>query len=110
MTYSEILENNLLIAEFMNNWTDTGQEPAYYVYKHKGCSIHELEFHNSYDWIMPVIEKIENTVINGIQLSTNIEDQACFILGTSIFAEAETKLEAIWLTVIKFIKWYNNNK
>jgi hypothetical protein len=25
-----INEGNLLIAQFMDNWTDTGQEPAYY--------------------------------------------------------------------------------
>ena len=58
MKTDEIIKNNVLIATFMNNWTDTGLEPAYCVFKHKGYEAYELSYHKSWDWLMPVIQKM----------------------------------------------------
>ena len=54
-----------------------------------------------------LIEKIENTFIDDIQLSTEIEGNYCVVLGTNVYCEGEDKLDAIFKTVIKFIIYFN---
>lgn len=60
-----------------------------------------------YNNVMIFIEKIENTFIDDIQLSTEIEGNYCVVLGTHVYCEGENKLDAIFKTVIKFIIYFN---
>lgn len=60
-----------------------------------------------YNNVMIFIEKIENTFIDDIQLSTEIEGNYCVVLGTNVYCEGEDKLDAIFKTVIKFIIYFN---
>ena len=30
--------------------------------------------------------------------------------GKELWSHGETKIEAVWLAVVEFIKWYNSNK
>ena len=123
MNKEEIIKNNQLIAKFMTNWTDTGLEPAYYVYNHKGYQINELLFHESWDWLMPVVNKIEHSEerlkvfdINSFHAKISIFKPKfeTFIVGSYLTSpekeKAPSKLEATYKVVIKFIKWYNKNK
>lgn len=90
----------------------------------------EMKFHYSWDWLMPVVEKIESlTYINdnnetdywffkkgnhcvGFWLDTwgkpyqvkGVEDH------TYSFRLQETLIQSTWLAVVEFIKWYNANK
>lgn len=93
----------------------------------------QLKYHESWEWIMPVVEKIEslkpegdyhfNVVIGfnnycGIGVSIRglcklsfestepINDVQKGIYGTK---SADSKLEGVWLAVTRFITWYNNN-
>ena len=87
MENKDIIKGNRIIVEFLNNWTDTGLEPAFFVYKHKGYEINELKFHESWDWLLPVIGKISNQCeepeeLDGLKyalLTDNIEEAYIFV-------------------------------
>lgn len=132
-TDEEIIQNknNMLIAEFMgaeilskkskfsyvqyplDAWvTDIGAHRE--TYKQK---IHskKLEYHESYNWIMAVIEKIETivsrltiktyTLANTYTVSIIVNDDTSFNLESY-----ENKHFCIYQSCINFIEWYNENK
>ena len=71
----------------------------------KNCTVDELQYHKSWDWLMPVVEKIEQTN-DGCTLVI-IEDERCHIdnqKGFEIDSVGHTKIEAVYNAVIKFIK------
>ncbi len=101
MTEQETLEGNKLIAEFMT------MEKCPLGVKTKIIHSNDLKYHSSWDWLMPVVEKIEKTHCINIEYTTcNIADPANGyedIISTS----EKTKIEATWKAVIEFINWYN---
>lgn len=123
MTEKDITIGNLLIAKFMDNWTDTGLEPAFHVHNHKGYELHELQFHTSWDWLIPVVEKIGSTDYSSVDIhwGTGCTDSFawCDILWSNnsksfhtsddLNTDEQSLIKAIWLAVIEFIKWYNKN-
>jgi hypothetical protein len=52
-------KGNHHIAVFMEDFYDTGLEPSYYIRKNKEYTIEEAQYHSSWDWLMTVVEKIE---------------------------------------------------
>lgn len=100
---TEILEGNKLIAEFMC-WDRT--EPTNSTLFEQ--SIKHTQYHRSWDWLMPVVEKIGNYEIS--------RGHCWFWLTSDIGEEKEisnqeavSTIEAAWLAVVDFIK-SNNNK
>jgi hypothetical protein len=96
-------ENNQLIAEFMNvDQVDIDQ-----AYEDYG----ELRYHTSWDWLMPVVEKIE---VLGYTLEKNYQridkDWQCLIIkGNDILFQEfneDSRLSTHYV-VVEFIKWYN---
>jgi len=53
----KIEEGNLFIVEFMGTSVDAMTYKNDYRYRNE----HSLEYHSSWDWLMPVIQKIRNT-------------------------------------------------
>ena len=104
MNNNEILEGNKLIAEF--DGYPKGLNPDYI-----------LKYHTSWDWLMPVVENIRG-IENGDggrytfnwkdykvwfskwQDGSGIISECCMISGT-------TPIQAIYESVVEFIKWYN---
>ena len=95
-----IRENNKLIAEFMivdqidvDTWLDKNEE---------------LNYNSSWDWLMPVVEKIESLDI--VCFEKNLQEegdyQALFTKGNDIFIchYADTSIEATYKAVVEFIK------
>tara|TARA_R110000823_G_scaffold147498_3_gene277983 strand:+ start:192 stop:491 length:300 start_codon:yes stop_codon:yes gene_type:complete len=93
-------ENNKLIAEFMrvdqvdvDTWLDKNEE---------------LNYNSSWDWLIPVVEKIESLSI--VCFEKNLQEegdyQALFTKGNDIFIchYADTSIEATYKAVIEFIK------
>lgn len=74
------MENNKLIAEFMG-W-DNG--------------IIELKFHASWDWLMPVVEKIE-------QVHEGVPQE---LMNVSLFST----IYDVYKAVVKYIEWYNQKQ
>ena len=79
------MNNNKLIAEFMNH-----------EYR---CDAHGNTYNNSWDWLMPVVQKIED------YLSDNVGEVGYFDDGL-ISNDIEVRYQA----VVEFIKQYNDEK
>ena len=147
MTKEEILEGNKLIAEFLGyvyvpyTAGHSGRPCGWVIKNYKlvdrkvpklflGRTTKDLLYHKSWDWLMPVVEKIENTkpfysVSNNAGFWYNdetytvdrnkpqylciISDKSCRIVinSANYFLERNNKLVATWFAVVEFIKWYN---
>lgn len=97
MEKKEIIEGNRLIAEFMGLRIGVDK----YSYRVGATEpLHEkhLDYHKSWDWLIPVVEKIGN-------LSKKKNKQ---LWGNIVFALRLVKKEEIYKEVIEYIKWYNN--
>jgi hypothetical protein len=136
------IENNKLIAEFMglryrtDEWYSIDNNTEHFaVYANitKNEPDEELfRFHDDWNWLMEVKEKIENSIINGtlngviVTMGKNLNHkQYCYIewgntnnvrtghRNLSGFysktIEENTLIEAVYNACIEFIKWYNEN-
>ena len=125
------MNNNKLIAEFMEFPTHTDavddRTIAYYVGEsimhtdntenENDCDVFhpdDMQFHTSWDWLMPVVEKIESL---GYKFEKNLQridkDWQCLIIkGNDIlYQEFNTdSLIACHYVVVEFIKTYNKTK
>ena len=105
------MKGNELIAEFM----DVDQVDIDQAYNDYG----ELRYHTSWDWLMPVVEKIESfqdgndgDSMRGHLYNFRIEQNFVYILdGESmdviIEMNGDNKLDATYQAVVEFINQYN---
>jgi hypothetical protein len=115
-------ENNKLIAVFMN-WDSNESKTVYYeptdeVQGIGGFTLQNLPFDN-WNWLMEVVEKIENLEyinrmgrfnINAINFE---ENYTCVITdkeNSFIQEEGERKISATYNACVVFIKWYNEQE
>lgn len=121
----DLVSNNCLIAQFMGEKIENGQ-----VYASSNmissfgvsypCSVNDLLYHSSWDWLMPVVEKIEDTSLPGFpkyghhfqitNWNVIIKDILSGVVRCSINLSSMkilSKIEAVYLAVVQFIKWYN---
>lgn len=111
-----IEQKNRMIAEFM------GLEPLYsdpknfifyrplnnYIY------INCMQYNSSWDWLMPVVEKIEGlgfTIEKNFQPADN-DWQCLLVKGNDILFQEfnEESIQAMHYVVSEFIEMYNNQK
>jgi hypothetical protein len=121
MTQEQIIEGNKLIAEFMGAFYSTSDQPnPYWVGvpdNGQYLGTHRLQYHSSWDWLMPVVERIEglHSILEHKYINVRITQGYVVIEGahkeilfnTSIEG---SKIKATWLAVVEFIKWYNKQK
>jgi hypothetical protein len=136
-----IIEGNKLIAEFMGDFEPVEEfkpEPDIDVTycwrklnnKSFGYSITEWRdyssnkeycdqvcYNHSWNWLMPVVEKIETTYHAVIITQNTCIIKACIMNERTVrsrqvsnYDEENTKLSNTYKAVIEFIKWYNENK
>lgn len=133
-----IEEGNMLIAEFLgcykypensfdNVWSyeiyghldfvdDREYEKHYYLPS-------EMKFHDSWDWLMPVVEFIEDVrvqpdeegSISYHRFAVGMPCGQCEIVDTEsekivAFGDGPTKRASTYVAVVEFIEWYNKNK
>ena len=84
-------ENNKIIAEFMG--ITPNEAGVYHVSKHKGYSLENLLYHTSWDWLMPVMDKIE-------QGHEGVPQE---LINLSLFST----IDEVYKAVVEFIKQYN---
>lgn len=121
---TQILEGNKLIAEFMG-FIFYDDENKYYHIKdgYFLCEPSQLKYHSSWDWLMLVVEKIENVNPENnvyetdfsFQFTNRVTEYSCCVFmlhaNEELFTvDAPTRIESAWLAVVEFIKWYNKNK
>lgn len=109
MKPEEIIEGDEIIAIFQGGRKSFDKEDGepFFVFDtpdgRTGCFLSELKYHSSWDWLMPVMAKINNTpeyysvYIPRILSDMGIEINPLFIENT-------------WGDIVEFIKWYNRNK
>ena len=104
--------NNKLMAEFMGfqstslGWFDNEE---HLINVEKDNTFDDLKFHKDWNWLMAVVEKIENYneytnvffAPEGCAIDCHIEN------GFSFSNDCDTKIEAVYSVCIEFIKWYN---
>ena len=111
-------QNNILIAEFMgvryandNVYIDTLKEmQADGIYFEQGYMASELKYDTDWDWLMGVVDKIESLgYVHSIygNFSTFLKKGTFNELIWVDEFRGNTKLEAVYISVIEFIKWYN---
>ena len=110
------MENNKLIAEFMELPTEifnSGNLNYYFKEFNSGTwyEEQELSYSISWDWLMPVVEKIESLRDpNGNAYRFNIDMCNAQIEGTTIeVLGGAYKLDTVYKAVVQFIKNYKNN-
>jgi hypothetical protein len=107
-------EKNRMIAEFMGgefekmHFNGVEQEVVTLINCHQikmsqlmSVYTSNLLFHTSWDWLMPVIEKIYS--MDGVELDTRD-------IETVIDRPISIKLEDMHYVVCEFIEWYNTRK
>ena len=113
-----VTENNKLIAEFMgglyNNQSMLSLQsneiwlPYHGVCNYKSDNGKRLKYHSDWNWLMPVVEKIES-LGNDILITSNYI-QITYNKGEKFIAielEGNIKIFAVYDACIEFIKWYN---
>jgi hypothetical protein len=102
----EILSNNALIAEFMgmpesNNGLFSNVSKTY--------RPSELKYHESWDWLMPVVEKIESVIPDDSVVTIANNDCTIPFLADEFDIEitGTSKIDAVYKAVVLAIKWYN---
>lgn len=115
MKENEIIEGNKMIAEFVGYVEVDGIK---FDLPHNRDHAHEYEYHSSWDWLMPVVEKIENKQLCSVCIKskgTRIRVFNFETLDGTIFeaypknnTQDATKLSVTYSAVIRFIEWYNH--
>jgi hypothetical protein len=135
MTHEETVRGNTLMAEFMGGVYKTspvtleidktriylGEDEVMFFTAPNTASFnsyswayqYQLQYNISWDWLMPVVEKIQKEL--KVMISINFWSWGateCKIYPNEVGseekeAETETSITSTWLAVLEFIKWYN---
>ena len=128
------MKENKLIAEFMG--MELGDDKTMYYDDaenlHPPTPINELKFHSSWDWLMPVVDKIENDHKANVKIMSKWNEfDSCNYYQVIIVIESATrsnkfylsgdciayrymtgfqdcKKKAIYKAVVEFINFYND--
>ncbi len=94
MKTEEVNAGNRLLAEFM-----TGQKQESTVFFGLNCTASGLKYHSSWDWLIPVVEKILNICLDSDSMEPyyNITD-------------AIPEIQSVWLACVEFVKWWNEQQ
>jgi len=106
-------ENNKMIAEFMGL---APNECGVYQTKRGPYHLENLSYHISWDWLMPVVEKIESLgyeffiVDDRIKIAHNTDHSTKIIINFTLGRNYGSKRDAVYQGVVEFINQYNKNK
>lgn len=112
---TEISEGNKLIAEFIG-FPTTKKEIGFAGGREERIVNRTLLYHSSWDWLMPVVEKIESFDCKYIDCIFKIERYQCKVYYNTVYMIYDrsnigtSKINSVWIAAIRFIKWYNINQ
>ena len=110
-----LIKNNKLIADFIGaSKTSNCKDNEMFIPDQTICRIdtielgkgHILKFHKSWDWLMPVVEKISELTSKETFNKSNSNVAFYKILSLNI----DTSKQHVYKAVVEFINWYNENK
>jgi hypothetical protein len=130
----DTIKNNVLIAKFMGatvsgseykipkvsipyqGWERFGDNEPCLKFTDE-CRDWEMEYHKSWGWIMPVVEKINTVSVDNFgELYVVIHPTHCTVRegdGNDLIVkhtDSGLLLDAVYLTIVEFVKWYNEHK
>jgi len=100
------MENNKLIAEFMGYEVKHGK---CYSPKYNDGTIAPMQFDRSWDWLMPVVEKIEGLGywVNRNDGDVTISNKSDIVVITPMSSGG---IDMMYKAVVEFIKEYNDER
>jgi len=104
-----IQENNKMIAEFMQSIEDGLYLDGLYFYEGRYYDTN-MEFHKSWEWLMPVVDRIESLgyeffiVEDRVEVSHNTDHSIETIIDLTF---GGSKRNATYQGVVEFINQYN---
>ena len=93
------IENNKIIAEFMGAKLTKNLKIMYPVYEGDSSYVKNLKYHSDWNWLMPVVEKIEGIGKTELKFSVHFEN-----------VKLSSDIQVVYNACVEFIKWYNENK
>lgn len=124
MENKEILEEKRIIAEFVElheimleneikyDGGDICEKLKVRIDPFKILTLSQLKFDTSWDWLMPVVEKIEDLMYLVEIKSENViitHNYKAVVIIDGV-RKGFNKKQATFKAVVEFIKWYNENK
>ena len=123
---NNIIENNKLIAEFLDwEFDDLSEtfetpflklvDPNAFGDEQYSCKLQdfELEFHTDWRWLMEVVEKIEKLQDENKCAIYNVQIEQSFVeiiinhtSETIVEVDCNSKIQAVYQACVEFIKWY----
>lgn len=106
------MTDNELIAEFMGGiYYPKGDCWAFPVRMQilggaMKCNPIHIQYHTSWDWLMPVVEKIY-TIPRPTEEAAILSEKICEYLFSP---KNSDRIGTVYRAVVEFIKWYNANK
>lgn len=119
MTDQQIIYNNILIAEFMEFELSIINKCYHCTFIDSLVIVppKDMEFHKNWNWLMLIVEKIEQAKINkfGSSCQVTIMNKSCSIINSLtainiILRVDKTRIKATYQAVVEFIKWYNKRE
>lgn len=108
-----ITENNKLIAEFMGAKQMPDPDCWWFEIpptKHGSHGWTTFFYHESWNWLMPVVEKIES-MDYGFKICRKVVEVYIDLTKKVLFKVKESsRIESTYSAVVWFIKWYNQTK
>jgi len=118
-------EGNELIARFLGCDNSMNADGSYELYQYLECIEdgeneqhfflpEDMKFHESFDWLMPVVDEIGNIVYRVEEGKSWKTDYSYYELLAQIsYKTSRTYIindkESLWLSCVEWIKWYNND-
>jgi hypothetical protein len=97
----ECISDNEMIAEFMGLQFSKGEYYRPLYNSGDWISENELQYHDSWDWLMPVANEI---------IKSRDEQNADWDLTDLKYALCTTNIEYVYKAVVEFIKQYNDGQ
>ena len=96
--------NNKNIAIYMDveHWIDYGDIQVYKFEDGRSYSLHDLKYHSSWDWLIPVIDKIKSDDMypKYVDYSGSMVGEGGVYINTKF-------INVTYDNVMDFINWYN---
>lgn len=118
---TDTLANNKLIAEFMgmdiSELSEWSELPGRLIRFDGDLDFTVIEYDTSWDWLMPVVEKIESLGYTSSIYSNSLMNDGVLFYGMDIYDMSDKtviavdhqlpKLESAYYAVVSFIELYN---
>lgn len=119
MKTEEILDGNRILAEFMG-FTPLNKEHTVFssndfLYEREqetNWFDRDLKFHTYWDWLMPVVEKIESLGYAVLICYARVVIECCVMSDKTVIYKNDNnsipKIKNAFLACVEFAKWYKN--